>query len=110
MAIIDAGKLLGDMGTAAANAAGANWGTVRDYAETELQKLAATAAQIALQKTRGTITEDEAATLVEMQKNASRAVLLGIEGVGLLLAEEIINAALGVLKGAINAATGFKLI
>jgi hypothetical protein len=106
---IDLGKLASDMAAAAAAAAGGSWPKLKDFAEIELQKLALTALQIQAQKALGQISESEAATLVEMQKNASRAVLLGIEGIGLLVAEAAINAAIGVLKKAITAATGFKL-
>jgi hypothetical protein len=110
MASLNTAKLVSDMSAAAISAAGNNWGTMRNFAQTELQKLAAIAVEIEVAKKAGTITEDEAATLVEMQKNATRAVLLGIEGIGLLVAEATVNAVIGVLKGAINTATGFALL
>ena len=45
-----------------------------------------------------------------MQKNASRSVLLTVEGLGILAVEEAINAALDVIKGAANKAIGFALL
>jgi len=45
-----------------------------------------------------------------MQKNTTRAVMLAVEGMGLVLIEEAINAALKAVKDVVNAALGFALI
>ena len=47
---------------------------------------------------------------MEIQKNASRTVLLTIEGLGLLAVEAAINAALNVVKDAVNTGIGFTLL
>jgi hypothetical protein len=57
-------------------------------------------------KQNGKITEQEAAYLMDLQRNASRTVLLTIEGLGILAVEEAINAALAVVRDTINAALG----
>jgi hypothetical protein len=87
-----------------------NWPKVEDYAETECKKLAETLAMIEKLRLQGKITEEEAKLQLQIQKNAARAVLLTLEGMGVLAAEEAINAALEVVGEAINAALGFTLI
>jgi signal transduction protein with GAF and PtsI domain len=79
------------------------------YAEAEAKKLATSAAEIALLRASGQITDEEAKLHLDIQKHASRAVLLGIEGISLLGAEEAINGALSVIGDAIHKATGLAL-
>lgn len=86
------------------------WPKVKDYAEVEFKKLADTLEMIEKLFLAGTITEDEARLHLQIQKNAARTVLLTFQGLGMLAAEEAINAALGVLKAPVNAALGFKLL
>ncbi len=45
-----------------------------------------------------------------MQLNASKAVLLTIEGIGLLAAEAAVNAVLDVIKDSVNTALGFAIL
>jgi hypothetical protein len=53
----------------------------------------------------GTMTSaEEAQVLLDMQKHATRAVLLASEGMSALAAEQAINAALDVAKATLNAA------
>jgi len=61
---------------------------------------------IAQLKAEGKITEQEAAYLMDLQRNASRTVLLTIEGLGILTVEATINAALTVVRDTINNALG----
>jgi hypothetical protein len=86
------------------------WPVVRSYAETEFKKLAETLALIIREKETGAITEEEAAILLDMQKQATRAVLTAVEGLGVLAAEEAINAALGAVKDIVNRAIGWTLL
>jgi hypothetical protein len=58
----------------------------------------------------GEINQQQAGLLLDMQTSASRNVLLTLQGLALLAVEEAINAALAVVKTAVNAATGFELI
>lgn len=110
MPSIDTGALLRDIGTAALGAVGAGWPKIRDFASDELQKIAATTASIEVQKRKGEISEDEAKMLVDIRENALRSVLLGAEGLSALTLEATVNAIMGVVKGAINTATGFKIL
>ena len=58
----------------------------------------------------GQINQAQAVLLLDMQKSASRSVLLALQGLALLAVEAAINAALGVVKTAVNTAIGFALI
>lgn len=86
------------------------WPVIQDFAEAEFEKLARTLVQIETLKLSGQISEAEASVLFEMQKNTARAVMVGLEGMSLLIVEGAINAALSVVKDAVNAALGFVLI
>ena len=110
MSNINASELLTNMLSAAEGVFDQKWPQVKDFAETEFEKLAKTLIQIEKLAITGQITEGEASVLLEMQKNTARAVMLAIEGMGLLLVEQAINAALQVVKDTINGALGFALI
>ncbi|SRR6266498_4184919 len=83
---------------------------IRAYAEGEFKKIAQTILTIEGESVQGRITPEEAAILFEMQKGASRAVLLTAAGLSLLIVEEAINAALEVIKTAVNSAVKFALV
>jgi hypothetical protein len=80
------------------------------FAKTEFTKIAQTIVSIGEQIASGQINQQQASLLLDMQTNASRCVLLTLQGLALLAVEEAINAALGVVKTAVNAAVGFALI
>jgi hypothetical protein len=83
---------------------------VESFAKTEFTKIAQTIVSIQELTAAGSIDQQQAALLLDMQKNASRSVLLALEGLALLAVENAINAALGVAKTAVNTALGFALI
>jgi len=86
------------------------WPEIKDYAEAESQKLAANFVMIEKLKLSGEINEEQAKLHHEIQRNASRSVLLTIEGLGLVAVEQAINSAMDVLKDTINGALGFTLL
>jgi hypothetical protein len=110
MPAIDIPTLLKQMLTAAQGTLGTKWPAARDYASSEFTKLLLEAQNIAILKTKGTINEQEATLLMGMQRNASRAVLLTIKGLGLIAAQQAIDAALSVVRTTINTALGFALL
>ncbi len=103
-------QLLPQMLKAAEGVFAAKWPDVRNYAEGEFKKIGVDILNIEQMKLNGTITEEQAGLLLDIQKNASRAVLLSIEGIGLIMAQNAINAALGVVRDAVNTALGFTLL
>ena len=86
------------------------WPKAKAYAESEFKKLAETLAMIEKLRLSGQITEEEAGLQLQIQKNATRSVLLTLKGLGLLMVEEALNAALNVVKKAVNTAVEFPLI
>jgi hypothetical protein len=107
---LNVNELMGPMLEAVTGVFGKRWPKMRDYAEGETRKLAESLAQIAQLRVSQEISEDEARVLLEMQKNTARAVLLAVEGMGLLLAEQAINAALAAVRGTVNGALRFPLL
>ena len=87
-----------------------HWNDVRPFATAEATKLATTAAQIQLGIADGSISPQHAPILLQMQTNSSQAALTAVETVGLIAAQDAINAALGVLKEAVNTAVGFAVL
>ena len=83
---------------------------VESYAKSEGQKFATSLATIAELSALGKISKDESSLQLDLQRQASRAVFLAIEGIGILAAESAINAALAVVKDAVNTEIGFPLI
>lgn len=86
------------------------WPEVQSYAQTEFKKIGQTVVLIIDEKAKGEITEEEAVILLDMQKQASRAVLTTSEGLGVLAAEQAINAALGAVTDLVNSAVGWKVL
>jgi hypothetical protein len=86
------------------------WPEVKDYAETEAKKFAENFVMIERLKLTSEITEEQAKLHHEIQRNASRTVLLAIEGLGILAVEQAINAAMAVLRETVNGALDFALL
>jgi len=110
MSSLKVDELVGAMQLAASGVLKSKWSTASAYSETEFKKLALAAGMIETGTLSGEISKEEAVLLWDMQKNAARSVLLTIEGLGVLAAEEAINIAIAAVKGAINSAVRFDLI
>ena len=110
MAGLDVGALLRAMGLAAEGVLQNKWPQVKSFATTEFQKIAQTVTAIGEGLASGEITQDQAPLLLDMQKNASRAVIAAVEGMTLIFAEQALNAALSAGKTIINNFVGFALI
>lgn len=107
---LDSGKLAMDMVGAFRGALSERWPDLKDYGETEAKKLAQSLVMIETLRMSGKINEEQARLHLDIQKNSTRMVFLALEGLGILAAEAAVNAALGVVKGAVNKALGFALI
>jgi hypothetical protein len=83
---------------------------VEGYAEGEFKKIAQTVATIEAARLRGQINPEQASLLMDMQKSATRSVLLCSSGMELLAAEAAVNAALAAARPIINGAIGFVLV
>jgi hypothetical protein len=86
------------------------WPEVKEFARAEAKKTAETLAMIERLTLAGQINLRQAKALLSMQKNSALAVLLTVEGLGLLTVESAINAALASVRDTVNTALGFVLI
>lgn len=107
---LDASALAQAMLAAARGKLKKHWPAVKEYVAAEARKTAETLAMIERLRLAGEISPAEARLLLEMQRNSAKAVLLTVEGMGLLTAEAAINAAVGAARTAVNKAVGFALI
>jgi hypothetical protein len=107
---LDVGELVKKMFEAFENSLAEKWPEVKDYAEAEAKKLAESLIMIEKLVISGQITEEQAKLHFQIQRNATRMVLLTIEGLGIIAVEQAINAALDVLKDTVNTALDFSLL
>jgi hypothetical protein len=107
---LDVSSLLNTMLTQAKAGMTTGWNTVQPFAKTQFTAIAQQIVDIESQLKDGSVTKDAAALLLDMQKNASRAALMTIQGIGLITAQNILNGALGAVATAVNKALGFALL
>lgn len=88
----------------------AQWPYVATLATGEALKLATTLVSIDELSSSKQLDSDTASLLLDMQHHASRAVILSLGGISLIIAEEAINAGLKVVASAVNVAVGFPLL
>ncbi|HEY1872126.1 MAG TPA: hypothetical protein VGG71_13785 [Chitinophagaceae bacterium] len=103
-------SLLKSMVEAAKDSLGDNWPAISSLAVVSLKTLAHNFTDIEQLSLDGTITPQQASLLLDMQKNALKTVLLSEKGLGLLAAEEAINAVLDAIRTTVNTAIGFALV
>lgn len=89
---------------------GSRVGSIKDFLKSESQKLAITLRMIIQGRANGTISEDEAKILLNMQSTATKSVLTAAEGMSILAVESAINSALGVVRDFVNSKVGFPLL
>lgn len=107
---LDITTLLKDMLGAAKPILKSYWKEAKPYAEKESQSFLSNLAMIEKLKLTGEITKEEADIHVQIQKNSFRTVLVAIKGIGIITAENAINAAIGVIKNTVNSAIGWTLL
>lgn len=107
---LDVGELVKKMYEAFENSLIDKWPEVKDYAEAEAKKMAQSLIMIEKLVLSGQINEEQAKLHFQIQRNATRMVLLTIEGLGIIAVEQAINAALDVLRDTVNKALDFTLL
>lgn len=105
MSSFDEKKVLKDMLGASQAQAGAVWNQVKGDVEQEFKTLVSIGARIFARKAAGTISEVNAKFLMAQYYGAARNFLYSLEGIANLVIEGMINAALDVLRKAIQVAT-----
>ena len=106
----DISGLAEDMIAAASASLGKDWNAARKFAEPELRRLASVLVGIAEQAAIGDITMTEARALLHIHQNTTRNIILAVQGLGLIAVENAVNAAVGVVRDAINTAAGGILV
>jgi hypothetical protein len=79
---------------------GQSWLTAQPAAQHSVQSLVATAQYIA--ENQNSLSEDERKLLITNQKLAMQNVLLGYEAIGIVAAEEAVDAAWGVVSSVLG--------
>ena len=110
MASINASALGKEMIGAATGVFKKKWPEAKEFAEMEFKKLAQSLVSLSKGVSKGTIAKKAAKAILNIHRNAATTVMLAVEGLGLLMVEAAINAALKVVAGAVNTAAGFKFI
>lgn len=82
----------------------------KKYVESEMKKIGQSIAYIEDEVLAGRMNLEKASLHLDIQKNASKTVLLTLEGLGIIAVERAINAALSVVKDTVNGALGFALL
>lgn len=73
----------------------------KEIADGELEGFAKRTAELANKVVEGKISEDQARAILRIRKASIETVLLSISGIGIVAAQQAINAAIGVLIGVI---------
>jgi len=110
MAAIDVDSVAQQMITAAKAVLGEKWPEAKKFAESESRKFAQNMAEIALWKTTGEITEEQARVLSRLHQRSMKMVLTALEGISLAMAEKAINSAIDVVRNVVNSAIGWDIL
>lgn len=107
---IDLNQLLKEMTESAKKVLKSKWKEIKPFAEQQLKSFAENIKLIAVLKAKGKITEEQARLHLTIQKESARTVLLAMEGIGIVTAENAINAALKVVQTTVNNSIGWALL
>ena len=107
---MDAEELGTSMLGAVRSVVGDRWPEIQQLAEDELEDLARVLVRIELRQSTGAISEAEARALMRIHRNTVETVLAGIQGMTLVMAEMAVNAAMDVVRVAVNSSVGFDLV
>ncbi|MBF0475379.1 MAG: hypothetical protein HQK59_05995 [Deltaproteobacteria bacterium] len=107
---IDPNKVGLDMIAAATGVFSGKWPAIQMYAEDELKDFAVVLGRIATRYAAGTLSKENAQAMVRAQVESMKIVFMAVEGMGILMVEAAINAAIDVVRTAINNAIGFALL
>jgi hypothetical protein len=86
------------------------WDAVKEFVKKAAKNVRDVGISLAKMVAQHTITDDEAKLLLEDERILIRMQLRTVVGMGLLTAERVLNAILGVFKGAFNRIVGFELV
>ena len=110
MASIDFNSMLSQMIGAAKISLADKWPTVESLATSSLKSIAQNIIDIEVMTEENVITKEQSVLKIMLQQNAFRTMLLTQEGLGLLAAQDALNAVTDVIRGTVNKAIGFVLL
>lgn len=103
MADINFPQIVSDSLAFAKQEVGKSWNKLKPYAEHEFTQFAENAVFLAKLKLAGSIEEEELKVRLNIQRLALNNVLLAIKGIGLVLAQNVVNGVLDIVAKAIKA-------
>lgn len=86
------------------------WKEASKFVRTESKKFLRNIAEIEKWKREDSIDEEQAEALLRLHKRSMKMVLTASAGVGLIMAEKAINAALNVVRETVNSVIGWDLL
>jgi delta 1-pyrroline-5-carboxylate dehydrogenase len=110
MAAIDVDDIARQMVESAKAVLGERWPGVKIFVESESRKFAQSMADIAVWRSTGEITEEQAEVLSRLHQRSMKMVLTSLEGISLAIAEKSLNAAIAVVRTAVNSAIGWNIL
>jgi hypothetical protein len=107
---LDTDQIGRDMIAAAAGVFSQRWPEIEEYADSELAEFAKTLGRITARYEAGKLGEENAKAMVRAQVKSMEIVFLAVEGMGILMVEGAINAAINVVRDTVNRGIGFALL
>jgi hypothetical protein len=107
---LDASIIGRDMVAAATGVFNKQWPDIREYAEQEFEDFSRTLVRISGRVAAGQLSEENAKTMVRAQIKSMEIVFLAVQGMGILTVEAAVNAAVDVVRNAVNTAAGIALL
>ncbi len=104
MTDIDFKQVIQDMLHSMKDIVGVQIKEVKNIATGELLDFAKRTVELGEKVNRGEISEQQAKAILRIRQNAVETVLLSVSGIGLIAAQQAINAAIDVLTGVIKKA------
>lgn len=107
---LDVDAIAKDMISAAKGVVDIKWPATREYFESESKMYAQRLASVAKMFADGIISEKRAKEHIVLQNEAWETALLAVNGLSQILIEQALNAAIKVIRDAVNKAIGFVLL
>lgn len=107
---LDIDVIAKDMITAAKGVVDQKWPATREYFESESKMYAQRLASVAKMYADGIISEKRAKEHIALQNEAWETTLLAVNGLSQILIEQALNAAIKVIRDAVNKSIGFALL
>ena len=106
----EVGAIARTMAGAARAVLAEDWPEAKKFVESESLKFARSVADIGRWVAEGEISPEDATFLLGLHVQSMKMVLIASKGIGLVMAERAVNAALGAVRDAVNGIVGFAIL